>query len=63
MLKKSHTMFITEYMTVLEISYHNRNPYIMNMEKETNSSKRKTCISSTSRRKLIHDPHIFTKCS
>ena len=48
---------------MLKILYHKRNPLITKTESKTNSNKRKTCISSTSRRKLVHDPYISTKCS
>ena len=38
-----------------------RQLYNTKTESETNSNKKKTCISSTSRRKLVHDPYISTK--
>ena len=43
---------------MLEILYHKRDPLIIKTESETNSNQRKQCISSTSRRKLMHNPYI-----
>ena len=45
----------------LEILYCKRNPLITKTESEKKSSKRKTCITFRSRRKLVHDPYVSTK--
>ena len=55
-LKKSRGMFITEYITdVRSISQKQK-------VKQT-QIKGKECISSRSRRKLVHGPYISTKFS
>ena len=46
---------------MLEI-YHKCKPLITKTENDRNSSKRKTCISLGSRRKLVHELYISTKC-
>ena len=40
--KKPRKMFIIEYITMLEILYHKRDPLITKMESEINSNQRKT---------------------
>ena len=46
---------------MLEV-YHKYNPFITKTASETNSNKRETICFFRSRRKLIHDPYISTKC-
>ena len=52
------------------IHYDRKKNYVINvtllsrkMDVETNSSKRKKCISFRTRRRLVHDPYISIKCS
>ena len=46
---------------ILEILYHEHKSLITKTRSETN--KRKTCISSRSRKKSVHDPYNSTKRS